>query len=122
MTHGQCQNDGTCVPDELSPDKTPTEEKGTEALWDKSRLREAAKSAQLSDKRKRQLQVGLSAAVNVRDDKNRPKVRPAVLSRPVLSGADGDRAGRLPALQCCSQSLPLKLKGPAGALSNAQCQ
>lgn len=27
MTHGQCQNGGTCVPDELSPDKTPAEEK-----------------------------------------------------------------------------------------------
>lgn len=27
MTRGQCQNDGTCVPDEPSPDKTPAEEK-----------------------------------------------------------------------------------------------
>lgn len=42
MTHGQCQNAGTCVPVELSSDKTPAEEKGTEALWDKSRVKDGA--------------------------------------------------------------------------------
>lgn len=47
MTHGQCQNDGTCVPDELSPDKTPAEEKGTEALWDKSRVKDGANADRL---------------------------------------------------------------------------
>lgn len=47
MTHGQCQNDGTCVPDELSPDKTPAEEKGAEALWDRSRVKDGANADRL---------------------------------------------------------------------------
>lgn len=47
MTHGQCQNDGTCVPDELSPDKTPADEKRTEALWDKSRVKDGANAVRL---------------------------------------------------------------------------
>lgn len=42
MTRGQCQNHGTCVPDELAPDKTPADEKRTEALWDKSGVKDGA--------------------------------------------------------------------------------
>lgn len=47
MTHGQCQNDGTCVPDEPSPDKTPAEESAAEALWDRSGVKDGANTDRL---------------------------------------------------------------------------
>jgi len=48
MTRGQCQNDGTCVPDELSPlIRRQQRRKGTEALWDKSRVKDGANADRL---------------------------------------------------------------------------